>query len=145
MSDNNGTVKPDPILAHFLWGHDDFREGLGENGGLTGDEIDAYKVNDTGESMVADPVADFVRKASLDRFDEPTPAETAFAMRGKTRVEKTLYPLTHVAVCAEIDNQSGAVLRVYEEKIEQRDRARRTPAVDPMFAKLVAVDEDEQQ
>jgi hypothetical protein len=140
MSDHMGTVKPDSMLAHFLWGHDDFREGFGENGGLTGDEIDTYKVNDTGESMVADPVADFVRKASLDRFDASTQAETTFATRGKTRIEKTLYPLTHVAVCAEIDNQTGAVLRVYEEKTEQRDRASGTPAVDPMFAKLVAVD-----
>ena len=39
----------------------------------------------------------------------------------------------------------GAVLRVYEEKTEQRNRASRTSAVDPQFAKLVAVDEDDQQ
>ena len=127
-----------PMFDFVLEDHD-------EGGSLAGNEIRKVVGPDDGSSEVYDPVSAAFAKAALDRFDAPTPAETTFAMRGKTRIEKTLYPLTHVAVCAEIDNQSGAVLRVYEEKTEQRDRASGTPAVDSQFAKLVVVDEGEQQ
>jgi hypothetical protein len=94
MSNENGPVKGsggDGFLMTYMFGHDNPLDALAENGGLTGDEIDIYKVNDTGESMVADPVADFVRKASLDRFDAPTPADSPLAKRAKAvaaRVER---------------------------------------------------------
>ena len=77
-----------------------------EGDSLTGNEVRKIVGEDTGESEVFDPVGAAFAKAALDRFDAPTPGETTFAMRDKTRIEKTLYPLNQVAVCAEIDDRT---------------------------------------
>ena len=35
MSNDDRAIKPDPVCAHFLWGHDDFRESLAKTEVLT--------------------------------------------------------------------------------------------------------------
>ncbi len=65
---NENAIKSDPICAHFLWGHDDFRESFGENGSLDGNEVRKIVGGDTGESQVFDPVESFCRKVSENRF-----------------------------------------------------------------------------
>jgi len=71
MSNDNRAIKCDAECAHFLWGHDDFREGLGENGSLSGNEVRKIVGEDTGESMIPDPVESLWKADSLNRFDEP--------------------------------------------------------------------------
>ena len=89
MSISDKTVKIDIGLGGLF---DFCLPGYDEGGSLSGNEVHAYKVDgDDGASEVFDPVADFVRKASLDRFDAPTPADSPLAKRAKAvaaRVER---------------------------------------------------------
>jgi hypothetical protein len=66
---SNETVKGDPFLMTYLFGHDDFREGVGENGSLAGDEVCKLGPDglDTGESEVHDPVGGAIKKFEADK------------------------------------------------------------------------------
>jgi hypothetical protein len=55
-----------PQIADMLWEVQD---------GLSGDEVGTFKVNDSGESQVFDPISDFVRKASENRFEKSGAAD----------------------------------------------------------------------
>lgn len=91
MSD---TAKPDSLLMTFLFGHDDWREGLAENGGLSGNETQAYKVDgDDGAAEIPDPVESFCNAVAQNRFgstptwDEPISVveknETRYSVGGE--------------------------------------------------------------
>jgi hypothetical protein len=54
MSDRKGSGG-DGFLMTYMFGHDNPLDGLSENGGLSGNEVDTFKVDGTGESQVFDP------------------------------------------------------------------------------------------
>lgn len=72
MSNSNGVKGSggDPYLMTYLYGHDNPLDALSEddNGGLTGNELDTHKVNDSGESQVFDPVESFCKAVTANRF-----------------------------------------------------------------------------
>jgi hypothetical protein len=69
MSDRKGSGG-DGFLMTWLYGHDNPLDGLAENGGLSGNEVNTYKVDgDDGAAEIPDPVENFCKAVTANRFN----------------------------------------------------------------------------
>ncbi|HXP71763.1 MAG TPA: hypothetical protein VOA88_20980 [Candidatus Dormibacteraeota bacterium] len=68
MSDRKGSGG-DGFLMTYMFGHDNPLDGLSENGGLSGNEVDTHKVNDSGESQVFDPCEALWKATAANRLN----------------------------------------------------------------------------